>query len=133
MMEHRVGTRVKVETRSQLRSADGLVCDAVVRNASLSGAFMETGARLPLLSRVAVRPVAKDEWLEACVVRQDDRGLAVEWLDHGVHAVHALLAAKAASTPAAQRELSALESSIQEEAVARARSEVVSGEFDLQG
>src|SRR5690606_6181361 len=65
----------------------------VLRNASLSGAFLETAVRPSLLSRVSVRPAAPDgEWLDGWVVRIEERGLAVEWLDPPLHSVAVLLA-----------------------------------------
>lgn len=130
-MEHRVGTRVKLDTRAELRAA-GTVREAVVRNASLTGAFLESHVRLPLLSRVEIRTAGTgEEWLEACVIRIDGDGMGLEWLDSGVHTVQALLCPR---RPAREHpELATPGSSIQEDALARARSEVASGEFDVQG
>jgi hypothetical protein len=92
-MEHRWGTRVELDVPAELLTADGVSANAAVKNASLSGAFVETSAKLPLLSRVAVNLHAPmDEWLDACVVRVEDDGLALEWLDPGSRLVPALLA-----------------------------------------
>jgi hypothetical protein len=91
-MEHRWGTRIDLDVPAELLTADGLSADAAVKNASLSGAFVETTAKLPLLSRVSVNLRApKDERLDACVVRVEDDGLALEWLDPGSRLVPALL------------------------------------------
>jgi hypothetical protein len=58
----------------------------------LSGAFIRTRSRPPLMSRVAVRPLnAASEWLEASVVRHDATGVGLEWLDPGLRSVSALL------------------------------------------
>lgn len=65
----------------------------MLRNASLSGAFLETSVRPTLLSRVSVRPVSPGgEWLDGWVVRIEPRGIAVEWLDPPLHSVAVLLA-----------------------------------------
>lgn len=91
-MEHRWGTRVRVQAPAAVRDSTGLFATATVRNASLSGAFLETTVRFPLLSRVSVKAVARyGEWLHGCVVRTEDDGFAVEWLDPDLHAVAALM------------------------------------------
>jgi hypothetical protein len=92
-MEHRWGTRVEIHAPVDLLTHDGGFLQASVKNASLSGAFVNTDQRLPLFSRVALRPVlnAHGEWLEGCVVRVEDSGMALEWLDPGLHAVSVLL------------------------------------------
>ena len=76
---------------AEVRTADGLSVPALVLNASLSGAFLETTAPLPLLARIAVRPLVKPDWLDACVVRVDDGGVAIEWLEPGLHPVYVFL------------------------------------------
>jgi hypothetical protein len=91
-MEHRWGTRITLHAPAELKTADGLSGVGSVRNASLSGAFVETRATVPLLARVSLRPLAAgSEWLDACVVRVEDRGVALEWLEPGLQAVAALL------------------------------------------
>jgi hypothetical protein len=92
-MEHRWGTRVTLDAPAELKTADGLSTVGSVRNASLSGAFVETRASVPLLARVLLRPLTADgAWLEACVVRVEPRGIAVEWLEPGLQAIATLLA-----------------------------------------
>lgn len=91
-MEHRWGTRVELDAPAKLMTGEGL-CEGVLRNASLSGAFLETPARPTLLSRVSIRPVSREgEWLDGWVVRIESRGVAVEWLDPPLHSVAVLLA-----------------------------------------
>ena len=91
-MEHRWGTRVALNAPAELKSSDGFSAIGSVRNASLSGAFVETRATLPLLSRVSLRPLTSgSEWLEACVVRVERRGIALEWLEPGLQAVATLM------------------------------------------
>jgi hypothetical protein len=101
-MEHRWGTRVELDSPAELATAEGVCSDGRVCNASLSGAFVATTARIPLLSRVALRPlVPGGGWLDACVVRVETNGLALEWLEPGLHPVSALLALGRPTIPSA--------------------------------
>lgn len=130
-MDHRVGTRVPMDTRAYLRAA-GVVTETVVKNASLTGAFVESPWVLPLLSPVQVRPVGTGgPWLEACVIRRDKHGLGLEWLEAGVHPVRTLLYTN--YYPKQRPERIPQETSLQEDALARAQAEVASGEIDMQG
>lgn len=91
-MEHRWGTRVAVNAPATVRDTTGHLASARVRNASLSGAFVETDIHFALLARVSVRASARgSEWLHGCVVRVEDHGFAIEWLDPDLQAVAALL------------------------------------------
>ena len=100
-MEHRWGTRMDLNVPAEVWTSDGVSTHASVKNASLSGAFLETRVRVPLLSRVAIRPLARAaDWLDACVVRVEDSGLALEWLDPGLHSVSSLLALRRDPQPA---------------------------------
>jgi hypothetical protein len=89
-MEHRWGTRVELDVPTELRTMDGRAEPGAVVNASVSGAFVQTGTKLPLLSRVSVT-LPGTEALDACVVRVEDGGVAVEWLDPGSRLVPTLL------------------------------------------
>jgi hypothetical protein len=101
-MEHRWGTRIDLDAPAELWTTEGIADDAWIRNASLSGAFVETTARVPLLSRIAIRAAARPgEWLDSCVVRVEASGLALEWLDPGLHQVSALLALRGEPQPRA--------------------------------
>ena len=92
-MEHRWGSRVELFVPAQVATAAGRAFNATVCNASLSGAFIETPVRLPVLSRIALRPqLAGTGWIEACVVRNEARGVGVEWLDPALRPISALLA-----------------------------------------
>jgi hypothetical protein len=92
VLEHRWGTRVPVEAPGELLTEDRGWIEVVVANASLSGAFVRTAARLPLLSCVFVHVFeGPTDWLEACVVRHDEEGMGLEWLDPGLRAVSTLL------------------------------------------
>jgi len=91
-MEHRWGTRIQLDARAELWTAEGVSGFGVVRNASLSGAWIETKLKIGSLARVALQPMDRPgEWLDGCVVRVEPHGIAVEWLDPGLHAVSALL------------------------------------------
>lgn len=97
VLEHRWGTRIPLEARAEVRTEYRDSMDVVIGNASLSGAFLRTRMRLPLLSCVSVHVhEGPTEWLEACVVRHDEAGMGIEWLDPGL-AVCALLSAHGAA------------------------------------
>ena len=92
VIEHRWGTRIALAAPAELRTEHQAPIAVIVDNASLSGAYLRTRARLPLLSCVHIHVEdGPDEWLEACVVRHDEAGMGVEWLDPGL-AVCAMLA-----------------------------------------
>lgn len=94
-MEHRWGTRVDLFTPAHVAAASGRTFNATVANASLSGAYIETPNRLPVLSRIVLKPmVAGAGWIDACVVRADSRGVGVEWLDPSLRSISALLASR---------------------------------------
>jgi len=95
VMEHRWGTRVPLDLPAQLQAAGGALLHTWLGNASLSGAYVRSGAQLPLLSKVWVRPRGSNAWIEACVVRQDASGMGIEWLEPGTPAIAALLAPRA--------------------------------------
>lgn len=85
-MEHRCGTRVSLSARVFVTTMSRETAIACVTNASVTGAFIETAAKPPLLSRVTVRmPLARRPALalDGYVVRHDDGGIAVEWLEPG--------------------------------------------------
>jgi len=99
-MEHRWGTRIDLDAPAEISTMDGFAASGSVRNASVSGAFVETRARFSLLSRIAVHPLAHpDEWLDACVVRVESRGIAIEWLDPGLRTVSGLLSLRRGIVP----------------------------------
>lgn len=92
LMEHRWGHRIVLNAPVEIVTTDGVSTDGRVRNASLSGAFVETTARIALLSRISVRPRTRaGEWLDGWVVRADGGGVGIEWLDPGLRAVSTLL------------------------------------------
>jgi hypothetical protein len=67
-------------------------------NVSLSGAFVQTALKAPLLSRVQLsvaaapgRSLAMTQ-IEGQIVRQTEAGLALEWSEFGGDRIQALLA-----------------------------------------
>lgn len=91
-MEHRWGNRMELHAPALVQTPTGSIAPGLVRNASISGAYVETLLQLPLLSRVLLRPDCEaGEWLEACVVRVEADGAALEWLDPPLQAVSPLL------------------------------------------
>lgn len=104
LMEHRWGIRMELHAAAEIRTSDGISVRASVRDASLSGAFLVTDSPvlLPLRSRIAVRPLVKADWLDACVVRIEKTGVAIEWLDPGLHPVYVFLS-HASDAPANSR------------------------------
>jgi hypothetical protein len=117
-MEHRCGTRVALCARAIVTATSRDSAVACVTDASVTGAFVETSLKPALLSRVMLRvPAAPSAalMLEGFVVRHEDRGIAVEWLDPGSEDALALTSlgeaqqsmqrAFAPSMPAVQQEL----------------------------
>jgi hypothetical protein len=91
-MEHRWGTRVPLFAPATLQSGDRDAGIAVIVEASISGAFIETQHPVPLLGYVRLWPLALGEaWIDGYVVRVDDEGVAVEWLEPANDVVAALL------------------------------------------
>lgn len=92
-MEHRCGTRVRLQVAGKLVAADGTALRALVIDASLSGALVHVPADLAALSRVKLRVyTGPGTWMEACVVRRAGAGFGLEWLDPGSQSVCELLA-----------------------------------------
>jgi hypothetical protein len=92
-MDHRWGCRSPVQASAEIWNAEGDNHQAVICNASLSGALLQTRAHFASLSQIALRILPHGDWLEAWVIRVDDAGTAVEWLDPGLRALDALVAA----------------------------------------
>lgn len=81
--EQRWGNRFDMALPANLRMMDGSYANATIRNASVSGALVETGVRPSLKSRVSLSTRGSGTTLDACVVRVDPKGIALEWLDTG--------------------------------------------------
>ena len=96
-MEHRWGERVTLDLQARLLLQDGTCVDGVVRNASISGALIETAQPIPVSTPLNVSLAAAERTdgrtldLPACVVRVANKGVAVEWRDMAVPTLVALL------------------------------------------
>lgn len=84
----RFGQRVPVEVQVGLLFDGREQARGTIRNASISGALIATSLELPLHANLVVtfsRPGKSPATLalDACVVRLDPIGLAIEWRDMG--------------------------------------------------
>jgi hypothetical protein len=82
----RFGQRVPFDAHVRLRAGDRVEGSGVIRNASVSGAFIATALELPLYTELTVTLSLRGEEpasrvLEARVVRIEVNGLGVEWRD----------------------------------------------------
>jgi hypothetical protein len=83
-MEHRWGRRTSLWTPVELRSDTG-PARGRVRDASASGAFIETELRVEVGGRVEIE--FRGAWLAASVVRTDVEGFALEWYEFAPPAI----------------------------------------------
>lgn len=94
-MEHRWGVRLLLDVSVRLDGRPQMLTFARLKNASSSGAYVQTRAALPMLSQV---------WLEldwdrrddskriaAYVVRTDPDGVGLEWCDFAPRAILTLI------------------------------------------
>jgi len=85
-MEHRWGRRIACGARVRL-SAGGIGAAGRLRNVSMSGAFIETAADLPLLARIAIMVLHpghgshREVEVLASVARVAHDGVGVEWCE----------------------------------------------------
>ena len=95
--EHRWGQRVTLEVPVKLDVGGRTMGHGVLRNASVSGAFIETALELPMYTNLLVTlPTARQgepgcQALVVCVVRREPGGIAVEWRDMACPSIIALL------------------------------------------
>jgi hypothetical protein len=83
-MEHRWGRRTALWTPVQLRCEAG-PARGRVRDASASGAFIETELRVEAGSRIEIE--FRGAWIAACVIRIDAEGFALEWFEFAPPAI----------------------------------------------
>ncbi len=88
-MEHRWGVRVSIDAPVRLTSDGDAEAYGLVRNASISGALIETPLALPVLSNLTVQ--FRNFELAACVTRSEPGRLGVEWRDMGCQRLVELL------------------------------------------
>ena len=87
VMEHRWGRRISLEVPVRLDLAGRSMGRGLLRNASISGALIETPLELPVYTNLVVALPATcgaasgPVELAACVVRHEVATLAVEWRD----------------------------------------------------
>lgn len=96
-MEHRWGARTALDITVRLRLESGAVFLGRLRNASLSGAFVETGVLLPLRGEVRVELASARAWeappkpISGFIVRDDELGVGLEWAEFAPPAIATLL------------------------------------------
>ena len=103
-MEHRWGARSSLDVPVRIESETRAVAIAVLRDASVSGAFLCTSARLAPLTRIAVQLFGDGTIVEALVVRSASDGYGLEWLDVAPEAIVALLDEHTHAAHAAQHD-----------------------------
>lgn len=93
LMEHRWGERVPLDLPVRLELSGELLAHGRLHDASISGAWLTTDTRIPVLAAVEVvmRTPAGRVALPACVVRRTENGLGVEWRDMDCKPLVALL------------------------------------------
>ena len=95
--EHRFGRRIPLEVPVKLMLYGHTMAQGLMREASISGAFIETALELPMFTNLVVVLMATDKAapgspeLAACVIRRETAGLAVEWRDMACPTLVALL------------------------------------------
>lgn len=93
-MEHRWGRRITVEIPVRLEFGGQPPGRGVLRNASISGGFIETSLELPVFTNLVVclpAGTSASPELAACVLRSQPGGFAVEWRDMACAAIVELL------------------------------------------
>jgi hypothetical protein len=89
-MEHRWGQRITVEVPVLLEVGARSLGRGVIRNASMSGALIETALELPVFGNLVVSIPGVGN-LAASVVRCEPGRFAVEWRDMACPSIVALL------------------------------------------
>ncbi len=98
-MEHRWGTRVSVDLAVRLDVGADRLAPGLIREVSLSGAYLETRAGIapytPVLIELprGLHGSSEPHRISALVIRADGRGLALEWSEFAPGAVRTLIAA----------------------------------------
>jgi hypothetical protein len=106
-VEHRYGHRTPIDVPVRLK-AWPRIGRGKLRDASVSGAFIETDLELPLFGMVdlEIRGIrtgnrnsrtVETHVIPACIVRSDRSGIGVEWFEFAPAAISALIADRAAA------------------------------------
>lgn len=96
-MEHRWGVRHSLDLSVRFGAGRRTLALARVRNASLSGAYLETPANLPMLGRMWVELESGQQLpndgnrIAAYVVRADESGFGLEWCEFAPGPIVALM------------------------------------------
>jgi len=96
IMEHRWGERTTLDRPIRIDCRSQATAVAVLRDASVSGAFLCTSARLALLTTVEITLLGRGrttESIEALVVRSAPDGFGLEWAEIAPRAIVDLLSA----------------------------------------
>lgn len=80
-LDHRWGLRFPLARKVELVRNGEHGSRGVVENASISGAFIRTDARLEVLTTIRVRPYDTDLLLSALVIRLEPDGVGIEWME----------------------------------------------------
>jgi hypothetical protein len=94
-MEHRCGTRYKVDLAVYARAHSGVVSSVGwLRDVSLSGGFLETALPAQPLAHISLRLIDGDGQLgprlEGQVIRRAANGLGIEWSEYATELIRAL-------------------------------------------
>lgn len=94
-MEHRCGTRYKVDLAVYARAHAGVVSSVGwLRDVSLTGGFLETALPAQPLAHISLRLIDADGQLgprlEGQVVRRASNGLGIEWSEYATELIRAL-------------------------------------------
>ena len=106
-MEHRWGERVNAAIEVRLIAGSSYVGRGVLRDVSISGGYIETGLRLPLWLCLQVEivphPRSPRQRIAACLARQDERGIGVEWQELAPGAIVPILPSRVTPWPDTER------------------------------
>src|SRR5690348_389123 len=97
-MEHRWGRRVPTGIVVRLDGRPGILAEGRLRDASLSGGYVEGVPSVPLLTCIQVeleggqRNRREPDRVRAHVVRSDSSGVGLEWAEFAPGAIRRLLA-----------------------------------------
>ncbi len=110
MLEHRWGDRVPLDYPVLLDAGPGLRAVGRLRNASLSGGYLEIAIKVPLDIRLHVELEWRDRnrnercRIPAYAVRADDAGVGLEWFDFAPAGIALLIASHISTVQAPARE-----------------------------
>ena len=105
-LEHPWGVRSRLDIPVQVDCSSGVVVLGVMRDASVSGAFITTAVPLPAMTVVKLVPMTtrcqQRGGVEAFVVRRTAEGAGLEWCDLAPTSIVELLAPQEAAPVAVE-------------------------------